>query len=138
LLVQRLILVVDFELLALQTSEANEDVEGLDDALAQHPSEEWEEFRLIARQSGGFEELVAALFELDGEHHDRLRAVFERCAALGSEWIAGKGGLYAVLSSDEMLEDDVRGEREERRARRGFVSFADARAFLELGRSGQE
>ena len=37
-----------------------------------------------------------------------------------------------------MLEGDVAGEREDRRAAEGFVAPADARAFLELARRGEE
>jgi hypothetical protein len=41
-----------------------------------------------------------------------------------------------VLTSEEMLEGDVAGEREDRRAAEGFVAPADARSFLELARRG--
>ncbi|HYQ16469.1 MAG TPA: hypothetical protein VEQ58_11950, partial [Polyangiaceae bacterium] len=47
------------------------------------------------------------------------------------------GGLYEVLSSDEMLEQDLAAERETRRAERGYVAPSAATAFLRLARSPQ-
>jgi hypothetical protein len=45
--------------------------------------------------------------------------------------------LFTVLTSAQMLEGDVAGEREDRRAAEGFVAPADARSFLELARRGE-
>jgi hypothetical protein len=67
-----------------------------------------------------------------------LRAILERCCVLSSEYIEERGGLYEVLTSDEMLESDVAGEREDRRTAQGFVAPADARSFLELARRGEQ
>jgi hypothetical protein len=75
-----------------------------------------------------------ALIALDRDHHDRLRAILEQCCAMTTEFINGQGTLYDVLTSDEMLENDVAADREDRRAAEGFVSPADARSFLELAR----
>jgi hypothetical protein len=60
--------------------------------------------------------------------------VLEQCAALDLERIAERGGLHAALTSEEMLESDVAADREDRRAARGYVTPADARAFLALAR----
>jgi hypothetical protein len=136
LAVQRLILVVDIDALGADMSEGGEELDALEKALDSCLCEEWEEFRLIARDPNAWDELTSALFALDREHHGRLRQILERCQALSSEWIAENGGLYEVLSSDEMLEGDVRAERDDRRAKKGYVSPADARAFLELARRG--
>jgi hypothetical protein len=53
-----------------------------------------------------------------------------------TEYISGQGGLFQVLTADEMLESEVAAEREDRRAAEGFVTPADARSFLELARRG--
>jgi hypothetical protein len=52
------------------------------------------------------------------------------------EYISGQGGLFQVLTADEMLESDVAAARDDRRGAEGFISPADARAFLELARRG--
>jgi hypothetical protein len=132
LAVQRLILVVDIDSLALEMSNSGEDLDMLEKALDSCVYEEWEEFRLISREDSVWDVLNQALFSLDRDHHALLRQILERCAAMSSEWIEDNGGLYEVLTSDGMLESDVRAERDDRRARKGFVSPADARAFLEL------
>ena len=47
-------------------------------------------------------------------------------------YIEENGGLYEVLTSEEMLEADVAGERADRRASAGHVAPADAAAFLAM------
>jgi hypothetical protein len=136
LAVHRLILVIDIDSLAVEMSESNDDLDRVEKALESCLYEEWEEFRLIARDDSVWDELTSALFSLDRDHHDLLRKILERCTAMSSEWIEDNGGLYEVLSSDEMLEGDMRAERNDRRASKGYVSAADARAFLELARHG--
>ncbi len=137
LAIQRLVLVIDVDALALEMSEGGEDAEQLEKALESCLYEEWEEFRLIARDANAWDDVLHALLALDREHHARLRQILERCAAMSSEWVDDNGGLYEVLSSDEMLESDVRAERDDRRGKKGYVSAADARAFLELARRGE-
>ncbi|HXJ22498.1 MAG TPA: hypothetical protein VMT03_19930 [Polyangia bacterium] len=100
------------------------------------PAWEWEEFRLIARDPDVWDDLWTALVSLDRDHHDRLRAILERCCAMNTEYISGQGGFYQVLTAEEMLESDVAAARDDRRAAQGFISPADARAFLELARRG--
>jgi len=55
---------------------------------------------------------------------------------MSTEYISGQGGLFQVLTADEMLDSDVAAARDDRRSAEGFVSPADARAFLELARRG--
>lgn len=135
LLVQRLALVIDIEALALEMSEAGEDADELDKALDSCLYEEWEEFRLIARDASAWDDLLHALLSLDREQHELLRRILERCVALSADWIDDNGGLQEVLNSEEVLEQDELAARDDRRAEKGFVSFADARAFLELART---
>src|SRR6185436_9237674 len=98
--------------------------------------EEWEEFRVIAREPDAWDDVWNALLALDREHHDRLRGILERCCEMSTEYISGQGGLFQVLTADEMLDSDVAAARDDRRVAEGFVSPADARAFLELARRG--
>jgi hypothetical protein len=134
LAIHGLVLVVDVDRLGVELDDAGEELDYVEKALDGSLCEEWEEFRLIARDASNWDAVVSALFALDREHHDVLRGILERCAAMSAEYIADNGGLYEVLTAAETLEADVSAEREERRAARGFVSPADARSFLELAR----
>lgn len=136
LAIHRLILVIDIEALAVEMSSSGRDLDQLEKALDCCLYEEWEEFRLISRDDTVWDEICQALFALDRDHHTLLRRILEHCAAMSAEWIEDNGGLYDVLTSDEMLEHDVRGDRDDRRARRGYVSAADAKAFLALAHRG--
>jgi uncharacterized protein DUF6178 len=131
LAVHRLVLVLDMDVLAEQVSYADEEAEQLEQALETSASEEWEEFRLIARDADAWEDVWSALLSLDRDHHDRLREILEQCCAMSTEYISGQGGLFQVLTADEMLDSDVAAARDDRRVAEGFVSPADARAFLE-------
>jgi hypothetical protein len=137
LAVARLVLVVDSDALAVEVSEAGDEGDLIEKGLDSCLNEEWEEFRLIARDAAAWDSILQTLLALDREHHDVLRQILERCCFLTSEYIADNGGLYEVLTSDEMLETDVGADRDERRAAEGYVAPSDARAFLELARTGQ-
>jgi hypothetical protein len=137
LAVHRLVLVVDIDVLEEQLSPGDEEAQALEDALEHSAFEEWEEFRLIARDADAWDDVWIALLALDRDHHDRLRAILERCCEMTLEYISGQGGLYQVLTADEMLDSDVAAAREDRRATEGFISPADARAFLALARRGE-
>ncbi len=136
LAVNRLVLVIDMDALLSCLAGARDEAGQIERALENAPAEEWEEFRLIARDVDAWEDVWNALLLLDREHHERLRAILERCCAMSTEYINGQGGLYEVLTSDEMLESDSLGERDDRRAAQGYVSLGDARGFLELARKG--
>jgi hypothetical protein len=136
LAVQRLALVVDSDELATTMSARTYDTEDLEDALDRAPYEEWEEFRMIPRDASTWDVVWSSLQLLDRDHHEDLRAILEQCCALTTEFINGNGGLYAVLTSEEMVENDVAAARADRRAAQGFVSPADARAFLALAQRG--
>ena len=137
LAVHRLVLVLDMDVLEDLLSAEDEAAERIRRALEDSFVEEWEEFRLIARDADAWDDVWNALLALDRDHHDRLRAILEQCCAMTTEYISGQGGLYQVLTADQMLDGDVAAARDDRRVAEGFVSPADARAFLELARRGQ-
>ncbi len=136
LAVHRLVLVLDMDVVEEQLSWAGDEAAPVEQALESSVFEEWEEFRLIAREPDAWDDLWNALLSLDRDHHHRLRAILEQCCAMSTEYISGQGGLYQVLTSAESLEENVAAARDDRRAADGFVSPADARAFLELARRG--
>jgi hypothetical protein len=134
LAVHRLVLVMDMEVLEEQLRPGDEEAEALERALETSLVEEWEEFRLIARDPDVWDDVWSALLSLDRDHHDRLRAILEQCCEMSTEYISGQGGLFQVLTADEKLDSDVAAARDDRRVAEGFISPADARAFLELAR----
>jgi hypothetical protein len=136
LAVHRLVLVLDMDVVAEQLAPGDEEAEALERALETSLVEEWEEFRLIARDPDLWDDVWGALLSLDREHHDRLREILERCCTMSTEYISGQGGLFQVLTAAEMLDSDVAAARDDRRVAEGFVSPADARAFLALARRG--
>jgi hypothetical protein len=136
LAVHRLVLVVDIDVLEEQLRPGDEEAQALESALDNSAFEEWEEFRVIAREPDAWDDVWSALMALDRDHHDRLRAILEQCCEMTLEYISGQGGLFQVLTADEMLESDVAAARDDRRVAEGFISPADARAFLELARRG--
>jgi hypothetical protein len=138
LAVHRLVLVVDMDVLGQRFSAPSPELERLERALETPLFDEWQEFRVLSRDPRHWDAIWAALLALDRDHHELLRAILERCCALSAEYVEEQGGLYEVLRSEEMLEGDVAGEREDRRSAEGFVAPADARAFLELARRGEQ
>jgi hypothetical protein len=136
LAVHRLVLVVDIDVLEEMVRPGDEEAEAIERALDNAAFEEWEELRVIAREPDAWDDVWSALMALDRDHHERLRQILERCCEMTLEYISGQGGLYQVLTADEMLDSDVAAARDDRRSAEGFVSPADARAFLELARRG--
>lgn len=136
LALHRHLLVLSLDDLRAELEVGDDDAEAAEKALASCLSEELDEYQLIWRGGDGFDTVLAALLALDRDHHSLTVTLLERCAALSAEHLEDNGGLYAVLTSDEMLEQDLAGEREERRARRGHVAPSAAVAFLRLARDG--
>ena len=136
--VHQLVLVLDMDQLAMATGLMYGDTGELDKALESRAYEEWQEFRLIARDEAAWEVVLSALLLLDREHHDLLREILERCCILSNELLAEYDYLHEVLTSDQALAVEVMDQRESRRAEQGFVSAADARAFLALAQSGAD
>lgn len=130
------VLVIDMDALAVVMSERQSDEDALvEKALESCLCEEIGEFRIIARVHDGWDTLLAILLALDRDHHDFLQRLLERCAHASWELIEDGGGLYDVLTSEEMLEADAAGEREDRRAESGYVAPSSAASFLALARS---
>ncbi|XXX72062.1 DUF6178 family protein [Sorangium sp. So ce134] len=130
------VLVIDIDGLSVQmsSSDRSDDDDLVEKALESCLYQELEEFRVIARDPRSWDAILQVLVELDREHHALLRALLERCCAISTEVIEESGGLYDVLTSEEMLESDVAAEREDRREQEGFVAPSAAASFLDLAR----
>jgi len=126
-----------FLVIKIDAVAVEEDREGdylTDKAIESCLYQEMGDYHLISRQQEGWDTIVAILLALD--KHDRafLERVLEHCFAMSSEYIEENGGLYDVLTSDELLESDLAADREDRRAREGFIAPSAATSFLNLGR----
>jgi hypothetical protein len=128
----RRLIVVDLDELAVELSDAGEDADLTEKALDGALCHEFDQYRVIARRHDGWDGVLGVLLALDTHDRATLERLLERLSALSSEYIADNGGLYEVLTSEEMLEADVAGAREDRRARAGFVAPSSARSFLRL------
>lgn len=104
----------------------------LEALLEAYESEELDGFLLFARRSWGWEAIWTTILGLDRYDARLLREVLELCAQATHETAASAHGLARALRGDERLREEARAAREERRSERGYVSAADARAFLAL------
>ncbi|HEY3356978.1 MAG TPA: DUF6178 family protein [Polyangia bacterium] len=137
LALHRHVLVINIDELAVEMSGYEQDDDVLtmtEKALDSCLYHEIAEHRIISRRPDGWDAIVAVLTALDRDHHDYLQRLLERCCYVSSEWIEDNGGLYSVLTSEEMLETDAAADREDRRAREGFIAPSAAASFLSLAR----
>ncbi|MBX3228960.1 MAG: hypothetical protein KIT84_41485 [Labilithrix sp.] len=135
----RLVAVVDGDAIAAEIAEGvHEEGEEIEEALEASLNHEIGSFIVVARRHDGWDAIVTALVALDEHDHATCARMLERLAAMTEREAEEEGGLHHVLSAEESLLDDVAGDRNERRAREGFVAPADARAFLKLARSSAD
>lgn len=133
LALHRHVLVFPLERLASEIGNA-EDGDLADKALSDHLHEELDDMILVARGHDGWDAILSAVLALDREHHALVVRVLSRCAALADDEIEESGGLHDLLTREGALEEDVAGEREDRRAADGFVAGSSAKSFLTLAR----
>lgn len=135
LAIHRHVLVISVDDLMAEFRAAGEDADSTEKALSDCLSEELDEYQLFSRQNEGWDVVLAAILALDQEDHTLLMRILGRCADMSAAYIEEQGGLYQVLTSEEMLEADVAGGREDRRAEAGHVAPTTAAAFLKLARA---
>jgi hypothetical protein len=133
----RLLLVLDLDDLRRFLSPDDEDGDLTEKAFGNFPSEEFDEYVVIGRQHEGWDSLLGVLLALDERQHEYLERVLARSRHISHEYIEDNGGLYAVLTADEALEEDLRADHEARRAGRGFIGGRRASQFLELALRAQ-
>lgn len=128
----RQLLVLDIDVLAKEVR--SDDFEPHDDMLTGRLHEELDDYQLVAREEEGWDTIITLILALEQEQPEFLKRVLHRCASLTDEFIEDNGGLYEVLSSEEMLAGDVAAEREDRRSEMGYVAPPAAAAFLKSAR----
>jgi hypothetical protein len=124
----QLLWVVRFEdLRGMAASEA-----GLEKIMESSHYHELEDYFLFSRQPRSWDAVLSAIVALDTDHHSLLIRILEACSHVTNEVIEESNGLHSVLTAEEQLNSDVAYEREKRREAQGYVTPADARAFLKL------
>ena len=128
------ILVISLEELALLISEGEGQVP-LEKVVEDSPYLELGDYCVIGRRHESWDAITQVLTALDERHSNALQPMLERLWRVTSDYVYGQGGLFQVLTSEEMLQADAAADREDRRERSGFVAASSARSFLSLSRS---
>lgn len=90
-----------------------------------------------ARRKDAWDAVVSLLAELSVGQRECFDAIMRECRRL-SDGVREPDGLHDLLEEPEQVLHDVAVGRDDRRARQGFGSAADARAFLALARRPRE
>jgi hypothetical protein len=130
----RHILVLNLDDLAVEMAGRREAVDLAEKALESALSHEFDEYTVISRQHDGWDVILTVLLALEARHPVLFERVLSRCCYASSEHIDENGGLYNVLTAEEMMDEDAFGDRAERRVSQGYVLPSDAAAFLSLTR----
>ena len=90
-------------------------------------------YLLLAKRTDSWEAIVEVLTSLDARHPDYFHQVMEGCRALSD---SGReiDGLDNLLSEGDQAMLDLAVDRERRREKQGYVTPAQARAFLQMSR----
>lgn len=102
----------------------------LEKILESYHTHEFGELLALAKPHAPWDTLHPLLLSLEEADSSMLGRILERLALAGEAKAEREGGLYEVLSSEEMLEGDAGFAREQRRTRDGFVPASDASAFV--------
>ena len=130
------VLVISLEELALLISEGDGQVP-LEKVVEDSPYLELGDYCVIGRSWEGWETISTVLTALDERHSNALQPMLERLWRVTNDYVYGQGGLFQVLTSEEMLQSDAAADREDRRERAGFIAAASARSFLALARASE-
>jgi hypothetical protein len=90
-------------------------------------------YRIIAKRTDSWDAIVAILISLEAEHHDHFHQVMRGCRTLSDRGFE-VDGLDELLSNEHQVMFDLAFDREQRRDEKGYVTPAQARAFLEMSR----
>jgi hypothetical protein len=90
-------------------------------------------YTVSAKRTDSWDTIIAVLIALEEQHHDRFHRVMCGCRSLSNSK-PEVDGLDNLLGDSEQVLFDVALDRERRRDRKGYVTPAQARAFLESSR----
>jgi hypothetical protein len=86
---------------------------------------------LVARRADSWEAIVAVLMSLEAEHHHYFHQVMRGCRTLSNS-TPEVDGLHDLLADRDQVMFDLALDRERRRETQGYVTPAEARAFLQM------
>ena len=137
LAVHRLVLVLDMDVLDEQLSDAgDEEAEQIERALEWSVFEEWEEFRLIARDPDAWDDVWNALLRSIAITTIGCARSSKQCCAMSTEYISGQGGLFQVLTVGRDARQRRRGGAR-RSAERGGIHQPGRRAGVSGAAAGR-
>jgi hypothetical protein len=90
-------------------------------------------YRVVARRTDSWDAIVAVLTSLVAEHPGCFHRVMGGCRSLSNSK-PEVDGLDELLPDEEQVVFDLAFDRELRRERQGYVTPAQARAFLQMSR----
>jgi len=90
-------------------------------------------YMLVARRTDSWEAIVEVLMSLDAEHPDYFHQVMQGCRTLSNSR-PEVDGLHDLLADGDQVIFDLAVDRERRREKQGYVTPAQARAFLQMSR----
>lgn len=102
----------------------------LEKILESYHTHEFGEHLALAKPHAPWDTLHPLLLALEEADSSMLGRILQRLALAGEAKAEREGGLFEVLSSEEMLEGDAGFARDQRRTRDGFVPASDAAAFV--------
>src|SRR5262249_1288876 len=90
-------------------------------------------YLLVAKREDSWEAIIEVLLALGAAHRDYFRPAIHRCRRLSN---SGRevDGLDDLLAEEDQVTFDVAVDREGRREKKGYVTPAEARAFLQMAR----
>ena len=91
-------------------------------------------YAIVAKRSHSWDALVAVLGALHDEHQDFFQRLMNSCSSVSAREVEDESGSYQLLSEPEQLRFDVALDREQRRDGQGYVTAAQASAFLQSAR----
>lgn len=94
--------------------------------------EDFDEYSVLSPSGLAWDALVALFSSWSDSHAELMSRLLERLSQANVNSIGEVDELVNVLDEAAEYEEDAQSEREERRARSGYVSGSDARAFLAL------
>jgi hypothetical protein len=90
-------------------------------------------YRVIAKRTHSWDAIVTILISLEVEHHGYFHQVMSGCRALSNLGFE-TDGLSELLADEDQVMFDLALDRERRRDEQGYITPAQARAFLEMSR----
>jgi hypothetical protein len=104
-----------------------------DGTVVSEPSREVGGYVVRARRTDAWDAIVALLFALADHHPDCFHVVMCGCRRLSNS-TPEIDGLDDLLTEPDQMSYDAAAERDHRRSQLGYMTAADARAFLQMAR----